>query len=267
MHVVHIRPQGNQIQTGDLFRKQATFQTCMDRNHLGFHAEFFHPGIFEDTQQFRIGIELPAGVIIDTNHLGTAKAAQYFNLFTDRIFSAFHRAAHCVIDIDMVFICFQNTDIAGAFHQTFHIGIHCLHAIRQQLQHSDQVVSCFCCQRFGNFFHSLHRHKYIAFAVFIFIPENFLQFHHNSGCFEFLRRIDGDDCFRFTADGVVHIAAVSSYQCIVQLFTQLQQESAQQDVCAGSLQVNICAGMAALQTTNMDRKCLCICFLCFPFQR
>ena len=267
MHIVHIGSQRNQIQTGDFFRKQPTFQTCMDGNHLGFLAEFFHPDLLEDAQQLRIGVILPAGVIMHADHLCTAKTAQNPNLFAHSILSAFHRAAHCIINENMILICFQNPDITGGFHQSIHIGIHCLYTIGQKPQQCNYIISRFCRQHLGCFRHLLRCHQYIAFAVFIFLSEHSFCFlnHSRYGLHLFRRNYNNRLCF--PTDGIIHIAAICAYQCKIYSFTQLKKKSAQKHIRTCPLQMNIRTGMTALQAANMNGKgCACLLFLFFNRQ-
>ena len=152
-------------------------------------------------------------------------------------------------------ICFQYTDITGAFHQSFHFLAHGLYAIGQKQKQGNQAVFDLLRQCLRNFLiHRLHCYSYTIFSRKIFLLEYFFLLRQKDFHLLLLCRIDVKHRLGFPTDGIIHIAALCQNQIILHLFPQCVQYPPQQAIGTGPLQMNIRTGMTALQSPNRNGK-------------
>ena len=245
MDIVHLRTDGNSIQTGQLFAQQTALQTGMDGHHFSLLAVHLAVDLNHGIPQEGIFLILPRRIftslaIATTELLGNrTQSVQQLLLFL------INGAADGEGQLQLLFQL-RNTQIQAGLHQAGDLGAHRLHGIGNGADQLDQLLGVF--HRNGIATQSIH---IVRLHQRFRLSEIGTNFCLQLGCNVIdelqvvAQRHKG--CFTATGNGVILGTAAESGQCKGHLLADATHELAHDLGGIGTVFMDLHAGVTTLQ--------------------
>ena len=247
------RAERDHVHAGDFLADDAALQPGMNRRDVGLRTQLPRVDLLDDLQDLRLHVRLPARVGGTHVHLRPGELAGRADAAAQGVELRVHGRARARGDHQRAVRALDGGDVVARFHQTRNVVAHRLDAVRQagdEPQHGRRCIGRPGLLRRRRLTDG-QRHARVGGPVLL--PERLELGAHGGRQALDVGRPGDDGGERLAGDGVVCAAAFESGETKVRAGVRRPERAGQQADGIPALQVNVAAGMAALEPGERQR--------------
>ena len=247
------RAEGDHVHAGDLLADDAAFEPGVDRLDLRFRSDFALVDLPDDVEERRPQVRLPARIGGAQVHLGAGQLARRADAAAQGVERRVHRRPRAGGDDERAVRALDRGDVVARLHQVRDVAAHRLDAVRKagdQPQHGRRGPGVPGLVRGGR---GADGQRHAGVGGPVLVPDRFELGAHGRRHAPDVGRPGDEGRERLARNGVVGAAPVEPRETERRRGVRRPQGARQQADRVAALQVDVAAGMAALESGQRHR--------------